>query len=123
MDEAQFRQYAQATQGMVAQMQRLVGQLNVTLESVQVALAANAAVGGQQVALAASAYDMAYLAVRAMADMSPEFRTVLLRVAQEPAIIEAAQAHRDALREALASAHRNAGARPALRPVPPREDP
>jgi hypothetical protein len=122
MEDAEFRQYVHATQQMVGQLHELVGQLNATLGGVQSALTATGAVATQQIELAASAYDMAYLAVRAMADMSPDFRTVLLRIAQEPAIIEAAQGHRDALREALAGAHRALGERPRLRPVPPDAD-
>lgn len=119
MNDAEFRQYVQSTQAMVGQLQDLVGHLNATLAGVQHALTATGTVAAQQVQLAGSAYDMAYLAVRAMADMSPEFRTVLLRLAQEPAITPPAQGHRDALREALAGAHRAAGERPQLRPVPP----
>lgn len=119
MDDAEFRRYVASTQQLVGQLQTLVGHLNSTLEGVQSALTASGAAAAQQIQLAASGYDMAYLGVRAMADMSPEFRTVLLRVAQEPAIVPAAQAHRDALREALAGAHRAAGERPQLRPVPP----
>lgn len=122
MDDAEFRQYVAATQQMVGQLQALVADLDATLGGVQSALTASGAAAAQQIQLAAAAYDMAYLGVRAMADMSPEFRTVLLRIAQEPAIVEAAQGHRDALRHALAGAHRAAGERPHLRPVSPERD-
>lgn len=122
MEDAGFRQYVHATQHRVGPLHGRVGERNDRLRGAQSARAASGAVATQQIPLAASACDVTYRAVRAMADMGLQMRTMPLRVAEEPAIIEAAHAPRDALRNALGTAHRAAGERPRWRVVPPDGD-
>ena len=112
MSEEEFRRYASATQEMLSQ-------LNESLRQIQSALSTSVAAQSSAVTVAACAQDMSYLTIRALAETNVEFRTILLRLAQEPASNPAAQQSRDMLVAALAEHQRNAGERPTLRPVPP----
>jgi hypothetical protein len=62
---------------------------------------------------------MSYLALRTLADTNPEFRTILLRLAQEVPVHPIAQESRDALLVGLGQGPRPGGKRPTLKPVPP----
>jgi hypothetical protein len=112
VNEEQFKQYVSATQDML-------GQLNERLSEIRDAVERNAKVQAGALTLAACAQDASQLAVRALAETNVEFRTIMLRLAQEPASIPAAQESRNILAAALAEHQRIAGERPSLKPVPP----
>lgn len=112
MTEDQLRQY-------IAGIQSMVDKLNGSLLQIQDAIRRSAEAQTNSLKIAASAHDMSYLALRALAETNVEFRTILLRLAQEPAAHAAAQESRNILVSALAEHQRNAGQRPTLKPVPP----
>ena len=112
MTEEEFKQYVSATQGML-------GQLNERLGEIRDAMQASAKAQAAALTVAACAQDASSLTVRALAETNVEFRTILLRLAQEPAPNPAAQECRDLLVAALAEHQRIAGERPQLKPVPP----
>jgi hypothetical protein len=103
---------AAATQRLIAQMNEHLVKISDAMGDIREALLAN-------VKLAAMGQDTSYLAVRAMAEINPDFRTLLIRLAQEP-VNEMANESRGMLLAALAEQHRNSGERPKLTPVPPK---
>lgn len=112
MTEEQFRSYISATQAMLAQ-------LNESLRQINEAMHASATAQANALIVAGCAQDASYLTIRALAQTNVEFRTILLRLAQEPAANPAAQQSRDVLVEALAQHQRSSNERPTLRQVPP----
>jgi hypothetical protein len=108
----EFKQYAAATQAM---MERL----NASLKQIEGAIRNMSEVETKNLNLAASAYDMSYLALRTIAELHVDFRAILLRLAQEPAANSAAQENRDLFIQALAEAQKSSGERPSLKPVGP----
>lgn len=112
MTEEEFKRYAVATQSMV-------GELNKSLQQIQDAIRKSSEAQSNILKIAASAHDMSYLALRTVAETNVEFRTILLRLAQDVAVNPAAQESRDLLVAALGEHQRASGERPTLRPVPP----
>lgn len=112
MTEDEFRRYVSATQDML-------GKLNESLRQIQDAIRTVGVAQSNALTIAAAAHDTSYLVVRTLAETNAEFRTILLRLAQEPVTTPAAQESRDLLVAALAEHQRNTGERPTLRPVPP----
>ena len=112
VNEDEFRSYVLATKDTLSQ-------LNESLRQINDAIHKSAAMQINALTVSACAQDMSHLAIRALAETNVEFRTILLRLAQEPATNPAAQPSRDALVVALSEHQRIAGERPALRPVPP----
>jgi hypothetical protein len=110
--EEEFKSYVSATQTMLAE-------LNENLRQIREAVHVNATRQSDVLMVSARAQDASYLTIRALAETNVEFRTILLRLAQEPVVNPAAQESRDVLVAALAQHQRNANERPTLRPVPP----
>jgi hypothetical protein len=110
--EEEFRRYVSATQ-------EKLGQLNESLRQIHDAIRTIGVGQSNALTIAAAAHDTSYLVVRTLAETNADFRTILMRFAQEPAKIPAAQESRDLLLAALAEHQRNSGERPTLRPVPP----
>ena len=72
--------------------------------------------------LAGRAEEMSRLALRAMAEMSPDFRIALIRLAQEPGSVPSMTEFRKSLATVLADQQRTSGERAQLRPVPKSPD-
>ena len=101
----------------------MVAQMNKNLAQIQDAIRQVAEVEKSNLQLAAGAYDMSYLAIRVLAELHVDFRTMLIRFAQEPAGNPAAQENRKLLLDALAEMQRAAREKPTLKPVPPASGP
>ena len=112
MDNEHLSAYVTATQEMVSQMNNSLAQIHTAIRQV-------GEIEKSNLKLAAGAYDMSYLAVRVLAELHVDFRTMLIRFAQEPARNPVAQENRELLLGALAEMQRTSGERPSLKPVPP----
>lgn len=111
MSEEQFASY-------VAGMQQLIAKLNENLAGIQDAVRKVGASEKITLDLAASAYDMSFLVLVTLSELHVDFRTSLIRRAQEPTANAAAAESRRLLLAVLAESHKASGERPKLTPVP-----